>query len=269
MTTKPTHDVSLLSWNILAPCWVNREWYPTLYDVAADHQTRINTITAHISSLGHDVIMIQEAQEDTIPLLKEKLGDGYLYEFAPNNPTAASIANGLLVLIRKDWKYASEATITNGIVDPERGEAIQIITIASKKIHLVNLHLDYFHSALQAKLVKDKCNEMLGTTHPMAVMAGDLNAETEKCDEFQWIGYEDAFRETTEDARISTYYPDPKQEARSLAIDHIFYDPGQVILVEHGKAWDTSDRSLEDALKQLGSDHIYVWAVFNFIQNKK
>jgi endonuclease/exonuclease/phosphatase family metal-dependent hydrolase len=266
MATKPTHDVSLLSWNILAPCWVKREWYPALYDTAADHRTRINKIASHISSLGHDVTMIQEAQEDTIPLLKEKLGDDYLYEFAPNNPTAASIKNGLLALICKDWKYASEVKITNGILDPERGEAIQIITIPSKNIHLVNLHLDYVHRALQAKLVKDKCNEMLDTVHPMAAMAGDLNAETDECDKFEWIGYEDAFRETTEDTRIPTYYPDPTGDQRGLAIDHVFYDPDQITLSQHGKAWDTSDRSLEDALKEFGSDHIYVWTLFNFIQ---
>ncbi|CAF4642552.1 unnamed protein product, partial [Rotaria magnacalcarata] len=67
--------------------------------------------------------MIQEAQEDTIHLLEEKLDGNYLYEFSANNPTAASIPNGLLTLIHKDWKYFTEVKIINGILDCERGEA--------------------------------------------------------------------------------------------------------------------------------------------------
>ncbi|CAF0971013.1 unnamed protein product [Didymodactylos carnosus] len=181
------------------------------------------------------------------------MGDDYLYEFASNNPTSAPNANGLLTLIRKDWKYTSEVTVTNGILDPEKGEAIQIITIPSKNIHLVNLHLDYIQRASQAKMVKDKCNELLGAIHSMTVMAGDLNAETEECDKFDWIGYEDAFRESIEGARIPSYYPDPKHGLRNTAIDHVFYDPNQVTLIQHGKAWDALDRSLEDSLKLFGN----------------
>ena len=49
-----------------------------MYEAAADHETRLNTIATQIALLGHDVVMIQEAQEDKLPLFKEKL-DGRLY----------------------------------------------------------------------------------------------------------------------------------------------------------------------------------------------
>ncbi len=255
-----------MSWNILAPCWVHKDWYPSSYELASNYRTRITTILSKISSCNCDVVMIQEAQEDMISLYKEKLNDNYIFEFAPNNPTAASIPNGLLTLIHKDWKYAKETTIINGILDPEKGEAIQIIDIPSKNIHLINLHLDYIHQVSQAKMIKDKCVELLGSSTYISIMAGDLNAEKIVYDQFQWIGYKDVFDESIKDNIIPSYYVDPLIAENSTAsIDHIFYDPNQVTLIAYGKAWDVQGQSLEDALKIFGSDHIYVWAKFNFI----
>jgi mRNA deadenylase 3'-5' endonuclease subunit Ccr4 len=268
MNTESRHDLSLLSWNILAPCWVNKEWYPVYYEAAANHQSRLDTITARIASLAHDVVMIQEAQEDTIPLFKQKLDTDYSFEFVANDSTAASTPNGLLTLIRRNWRYASEAKITNGILDPETGDAIQILTIPSRNIHLVNLHLYHVRAAAQAKMVQDKCNVLLGATHPLTIMTGDLNVEPGDYHQFGWIGYEETFQQSTELANIPTYYADPKSGFHNMIIDHIFYDPNQVQLIQYGKAYDTPNQSLEESLKQFGSDHIYLWATFNFSQNK-
>jgi hypothetical protein len=49
-----------------------------------------------------------------------------------------------------------------------------------------------------------------------------------------------------------------------MIIDHILYDPNQLKMIEHGKAWDTPDHTLEESLKKFGSDHIYIWATFRF-----
>ena len=267
MTSKSSHDLSLLSWNILAPCWVLKEWYPSLYDLAADNQTRLELIVAHIRSINHDVVMIQEAQEDRLSLFKEKLGDKYLLEFVSNNPTPASQANGLLTLIRKNYSHASEIKITNGILDLQRGDAIQIITIPSKNLHLLNLHLDYHHRVVQSKMIQDRCDALLGTRHAMAVMAGDLNAEIKDQLEFEWIGYENVFPETSKASLIPTYYSDPAYIWPNMVLDHILYAPDRLALIEYGKAWDTPDRTLEESLKEYGSDHIYIWATFFFRQN--
>ncbi|CAF3791138.1 unnamed protein product [Rotaria sordida] len=262
-------DLSLMSWNILAPCWVEKEWYPSVYDLAADYETRIKTIASNISSRNCNVIMIQEAQEDMIPFFQEELGNDYLAEFAPNNPTPSPIGNGLLTLIHKDWKYAKEAKIINGILDRERGDAIQIVYIPSKNIHLVNLHLDYICPLPQAKIVKNKCNELLGTSRSMSIMAGDMNADKYVYEQFEWFEFKNVFNESNTDIIIPSYYTDRHDEETNISIDHIFYDPKQVTLIKYGKAWNVQDRSLEDALRTFGSDHIYVWADFNFIQNKK
>ena len=257
-------ELLLLSWNILAPCLVRKEWYPTLYDLAADHRTRVALITLSIASLRPDICMLQEAQEDMIPVLVQNLGDDYLYQFAPNNPSECMIGTGLLVLIRKDWKFASEAKVANGILDPERGAAIQIITLPSQNIHLVNMHLDYEHHTPQAKLVQKRCTDLLNSSHPVAVMAGDMNAERTDYDNFGWIGYEDVFGSSSPLEKVPTYYPDPASGYPCGAVDHIFYDRKQVELIESSKAWNSTDRTLNDALQQLGSDHIYVSAHFKF-----
>ena len=265
MSAAHTYDLSLMSWNILAPCWVEKEWYPFLYQVASDHDTRLSSIVSHISSGGHDVIILQEVQEDTFARLEEKLGQNYIYEFAPNNPTASSLANGLLTLIRKDWVHASEVQIINGILDSKEGEAIQIVTIPSKNIYLVNLHLHWIHRLSQSKMVQNRCNELLGADHRMTVPAGDLNAETEECNLFQWADFQDVFVEPSEVAKIPTYYPDNQSGENSRAIDHMFFDPNQVILLKYGKAWNVRNGSLADVLNRFGSDHIFVWAQFNFV----
>jgi len=238
MSTEQKIDLSLMSWNILAPCWVHKDWYPSSYELASNYRTRITTILSKISSCNCDVVMIQEAQEDMISLYKEKLNENYIFEFAPNNPTAASIANGLLTLIHKDWKYAKETKIINGILDPEKGEAIQIINIPSQNIYLVNLHLDHLHPLPQAKMVKDKCKELLGNSPSISIMAGDLNSEKVIYDQFPWIGYKNVFDESIKDNVIPSYYPDPLSKGSNKSIDHIFYDPNQVTLIDYGKAWD-------------------------------
>jgi endonuclease/exonuclease/phosphatase family metal-dependent hydrolase len=263
MTITSTPDLSLVSWNILAPCWVLKQWYPTLYDIAADDQTRLELIIAHIRSLARDIVMIQEAQEDRLPLFKERLGNDYDFEFISNNPTRSSKANGLLTLIRKNYSYASEIKITSGILDLQRGDAIQIITIPSKNIHLLNLHLDFHHRVAQSKMIQDRCDALLGTRHEITLMAGDLNAEIQDQLEFEWFGYEHVFSESSKNARIPTYYGDPEYWS-NMILDHILYDPNRLELIEHGKAWDTHDRTLEESLKEFGSDHIYVWATFRF-----
>ncbi|CAF2534041.1 unnamed protein product [Rotaria sp. Silwood2] len=264
MNVHPRPDLCLLSWNILAPCWVNQDWYPTLFEIAVNHHERLNKIGDRILSLGYDVVLIQEAQEDTVLLLRQKLDDHYVFHSAWNHPTAASVRNGLLTLIRKNWKYASTTAMSHGILDVDRGEAIQIMTIPSKNIHIVNLHLDYTHRLCQAKLVKDKCRILLDTTNSVTILAGDMNAETDECDRFEWNDFEDVFRESDHCIRIPTFYSDPSRAECNTAIDHIFYNPYKLKLIEHGKAWDISNGSLADALTEIGSDHIYVWARFNF-----
>jgi len=264
MTLTSSHDLSLLSWNILAPCYVFKEWYPSQYDLAADDQTRLKLIIPHIRSLSFDIVIIQEAQEDQLYLFKELLGDDYFFEYISNNPTPVSKANGLLTLIRKNYSYASEIKITNEILDLKRGDAIQIITIPSKNFHLLNLHLDYQHRVEHAKMVQDRCDALLGTRHSITLMAGDLNTEIKDQHEFEWIGYEHVFSESSKYAHIPTYYSDPKYIWSNMIIDHILYDPNRLQLIEHGKAWDTPDRTLEESLKKFGSDHIYIWATFRF-----
>jgi mRNA deadenylase 3'-5' endonuclease subunit Ccr4 len=258
-----------MSWNILAPCWVEQEWYPSMYQLANDYQTRINVILSEISLLNCDIIIIQEAQQDLLHLFQEKLGEKYFYEFAANNPTTLSIDNGLLTLINKDWIYAKEIKIINGILDPIKGEAIQILNIPSKNVHLVNLHLDYIDPIPQAKMVKERCNQLLGYESSLSIMGGDLNAEKDIYEQFPWFEYKNVFDESNKENIIPTYYADPNNDETNVSIDHIFYDPNQVILIQSGKAWnDIQHRSLQDSLTRFGSDHIYVWAKFNFIQNK-
>ena len=266
MEKKQRCDLSLMSWNILAPCWVNKEWYPSMYQLANDHQKRMEKICSEISSCYCDVVMIQEAQEDLLHLFQMKLGDKYFFQFTANNPSESSIPNGLVTLIKKDWIYSKEVKMINGILDPIKGEAIQIVHIPSKDLFLVNLHLDYMDSLSQAKMVKEKVHHLTNSMASMTILAGDLNAEIDLCEQFQWIGYQNVFDQANKNYPIPSYYLDPMSNQKgNLAIDHIYYDPNRISCIQSGKAFDRNDRSLEDVLQVFGSDHIYVWAYFHLL----
>lgn len=266
MEKKQRYDFSLMSWSILAPCWVNKEWYPSMYQLANDHQKRMEKICSEICSCHCDVVMIQEAQEDLLPSFEMKLGEKYFFQFAANNPSTSSIPNGLVTLIKKDWIYSKEVKMINAILDPNKGEAIQIVHIPSKDLFLVNLHLDYMDSLLQAKMVKEKFHHLTNSMASITILAGDLNAEIDLCEKFQWIGYQNVFDQTNKDHLIPSHYPDPlNNEKGNVAIDHIYYDLNRVLCVQSGKAFDRNDQSLEDALQIFGSDHIYIWAHFHLL----
>jgi len=44
-------EFSLTSWNILAPCWITQDWYPSLYHLASNHQKRIYQCEASTTEL--------------------------------------------------------------------------------------------------------------------------------------------------------------------------------------------------------------------------
>lgn len=252
-------DFSLMSWNILAPCWVQKDWYPSVYHLASDHEKRLNLIFDNIIALNCDLIFLQETQADLLSLFQEKFGEKYLFEYAPNNPTSASLSNGLLVLIKTDWIYTKEMKIFNGILDPIKGEAIQFLHIPSKNLFFINVHLDYLDSLSQLNLIKKKFGQLFNQSTVVSLLAGDFNRNMSDCDQFPSNEYGYVFDQT-----VPTYYPDPATKQSNSSIDQIIYHKRRLKLLESGQAFQTKDQSLEDALRLFGSDHIFIWAKFQF-----
>lgn len=252
-------DFSLMSWNVLAPCWVHQDWYPSLYHLANDHQSRFQLIFQHIISFNCDIVFLQETQQNLLDLFKEKLDDKYFFEYAPNNPTSSSISNGLLTLIKKDWIYTKEIELFNEILDPIKGEAIQFLHIPSKNLYFVNLHLDYLDPSSQLNLIKKRSLQLFNQSSSISLLAGDFNRNMSDCDQFPLNEYKYVF-----DQSIPTYYPDPSSKQSNSSIDQIVYNRNQLKLIESGQAFDTNDRKSKDSLVMYGSDHIFIWAKFNF-----
>lgn len=265
MSRKEICDLSLMSWNILAPCWVKKEWYPSSYDLASDFSGRFNKIISRINSLNANIIMIQEAQEDYLYLFKEKLNENYLFEYTKNNPSQSLHSNGLLTLIEKKWIYSNKIKIYNGILDSIKGEAIQLIHIPSHDLYFINIHLDYIDPLSQIKLINNKSYELLGKECSISLIAGDFNSEKYLYDQFQLFEYRNVFDETEKNKIIRSYYADSSNnQVKNPSIDHIFYDPKQLELIESGKAWNELNKTLQDSLELFGSDHIFIWAKFYF-----
>ena len=156
--------------------------------------------------------------------------------------------------------------IISGILDPIKGEAIQIVHIPSKNLFLVNLHFDYFDVLSQAKMVHERFHQLTNSSDAISLVAGDFNADFDLCEKFPWIGYQSVFDETKKDDRIPSYYPDPlNNENGNVSIDHIYYNPKKLLCIQSGKAFDRKDRTSEDTLHIFGSDHIYIWAHFDLL----
>lgn len=256
----------LLSWNILAPCWVRAEWFPKDFQQANQHDERLKKITEQIRLFDGDLVFLQEAQEDTIEKLRENFAEIYEIHVAWNSPSESSIKNGLAVFIRKSDRILSSALVFSGILDETLGESIQIVRIDSLKLNLINVHLNYLQSSIQGSKVLKKSKEILGENeNQISLIAGDLNCEKAQVEKFQWTKLRNVFHESIECNEIHSFYPDPGMDLKSSAVDHIFYDPNQLELLSHGKAWSKPDGSLRKALEEIGSDHLYVWANFRSI----
>jgi endonuclease/exonuclease/phosphatase family metal-dependent hydrolase len=74
---------SLTTYNVLAPSYVNPDWYPGVPAAILAPAARLPALVRHVAATGSDVICLQEVEPALLGLLKDELEpDGYVCQFA-------------------------------------------------------------------------------------------------------------------------------------------------------------------------------------------
>lgn len=182
-------ELKLCTYNILAPCWAKLSSYPELSWPYIDKELRRTRIIATLTDLAetHDIIALQETQEDELPYIYnalENLGfngfhvhhdDTYWEQYITEDPPFAS--NGVALF----WKTAT-VTMTEIAGHPfsESGNhgIIGIFVKDGKTFRVACAHLDSDHGGWRAKESK----AMVALLEPMQnvvdIIIGDLNFNT-------------------------------------------------------------------------------------------
>jgi len=85
-----SQQMSVLSFNVLAPLWAAPRWYPERMDPALlDRAFRRERVTAFLRSVGRsrDIVCLQEVEAGEMPFYEQALGGGYAGAFASHDAT--------------------------------------------------------------------------------------------------------------------------------------------------------------------------------------
>ena len=93
----------VLSFNILADCWVNADWYRGVPLECLDREARFALILRAVRESACSVACLQEVMEDELTRLAHALQTTYwATPLSANCPTSASAANGTAMLVHRD-----------------------------------------------------------------------------------------------------------------------------------------------------------------------
>mmetsp|Transcript_87024 Transcript_87024/g.241348 ORF Transcript_87024/g.241348 Transcript_87024/m.241348 type:complete len:309 (-) Transcript_87024:86-1012(-) len=265
----------VLSFNILAPCWVG-ETYRGIEDALLEAGSRRVKVCQVIARSRADVVCLQEVQADQVSLLRECLGDEFdVSELAENRPTSAPIPNGVLMLTRRRrvLVHQLQPSVWNS-----EGSAAYLLEgtflPSGRRFVAVNSHVAWGEPG-EDQMTKTRSHLEATYCWPEAdvdvVWCGDFNAtpETPAVKKLKAVGFSDSldFR-----ADIHTFHAPELNLAwdlQSKRVDYVF-SSGRLQVSESStlctpptgfSAMEQADRC-RWCLKEFGSDHTPVIAVF-------
>jgi endonuclease/exonuclease/phosphatase family metal-dependent hydrolase len=267
---------TILSFNILAPCWAHPSYYPK--GAVLDRKQRISAIVSVLLASDADVICLQEVTNPEYLEIRRALKGhvGFMSHHEPNywsnwvTPDPPWEPNGNAVLLRK--KLFTNVSFGETTV-PDSGNrgvvarATHAISNTPYEIHSVHFDPDK---------MPNKVNELSSLLErvggQVAVIAGDFNANTETgslSPRLRELGFEDVLSalgvDTPTRPDTSTYANSPNYRQ----IDHIAVRgaapvSGSVLdnglenayqSDEPGKQSETVKEKIRQALLYCGSDH--------------
>lgn len=237
---KQENDITVLSWNVLAPIRVDVK---NLTAAGTDGNllktdVRMYVIAKRILDFDADIVLIQEIQDDTYETLKNYLEDTYsAVEFASHSeshwpdiaPGATNVPNGIAIYYRKNklvsqyvetFQTSESGNVAQAAVFKRRGKDG---SVTSPPIMIVNVHFQHGFGipdsnlrVLQGGAVHKKIEEITKTLRtvqrtktPLVIVGGDFNSITRApgIETFKARGYTD-IRNATNNTDWSIYYPE-------------------------------------------------------------
>ena len=166
--------ISVMSFNLLARCWVKPEWFPGVDVKTLVWEARVALNLKTITDAAPDVVCMQEVDEHSYPILKEKLAKaGYhLTDLAANHPSSAAVKNGTATAYSaKRWSQQPDTSMLIG------GMGTSILNLPGFPL-IVNIHLDRLNDGGAEQL--EALWKVLGAhKRKECVVVGDTNVKQE------------------------------------------------------------------------------------------
>ena len=166
--------MKILSWNILAFEFIEKEYYPNLdYNFLTNRLARIGVIANKIQEVNADIILLQEVMMDEYFFLKSRFRQFFFSKLCHIDWNEKS-ESGNVILYRKT-KLADCSSGETKLYESNCcfGQHLCFISNDQQKIHVFNIHLnDLFHQKRKAQI--NSILYLLQQYHHV-ILGGDFN----------------------------------------------------------------------------------------------
>lgn len=175
----PPVEVGILTWNVLADAYLQRDRYPDLSESLRNHETRGRAIAQIVAEASRDVIALQEAEPALAEELSDALGGNWTIRWCPRGRNRP---DGCLTAVRRRWTIIDDVRMDYQVGSEPTGDVAHILTIENKgrSLTIANTHLPWVppgtprsqhRGARQARALANRLADMSS----VVVVAGDVN----------------------------------------------------------------------------------------------
>ena len=178
--------LTIVTFNVLAPVWVNPSDYPCVDPCTLDPPTRLPLIARCIETMNADVVTLQEVQgtEDVLGWLRDRLQVSYHFFSATHGPHLwsdylpagqdPSVPHGNTILIRKTVGSATDFVLSC-VELSEDGNTMAVVE--GRGLRIFNVHLETLHADIRRAQIASLLQKYPAPTPGgIDILAGDLNA---------------------------------------------------------------------------------------------
>lgn len=241
--------MKILSWNILADEWVDKNDYnnsnskfSNKYDnlllSLLNRKKRIQIILKHLLKYDCDIIMLQEVMKMEYDMIKELYKNKYKFSDLKSIKWSGFGKSGNIIIVRNN--------ICNDLKFFYRKNYIYAKCLYKhRKFIMINLHLDDINEYVRINQIK---NILENINHNTCIICGDFNENYNKNKEIYSLLHKNNFHISNK--KINTYLINKPE-----VIDNVIYRGFEIINMK-------IEKNIKDPITQLkkyGSDHYPVF----------
>jgi endonuclease/exonuclease/phosphatase family metal-dependent hydrolase len=283
-TPATENQLSVVSFNVLAPVWAAPDWYPEEMDSSLlDNDFRRPRIMSFLASRASttDIFCLQEVQESELPYFLEAVGSGFTGAMGLNDPDWWSswvvpeipwAPNGTALLVRRGAFSSIRIRDIALSGDGDHGALFEGVERASgRRVRAASVHLDSDVQANRNREAKSLMTQMPVAAGTVDVVCGDINEDAVNgaaSGIFQRAGFSDALAAVGNREPTHPWDTQYNGSPRWSIIDHVIVRDARPL---SGDVYDFGVYAIEDETERIeanfrntGSDHFPIGAVAGF-----
>jgi endonuclease/exonuclease/phosphatase family metal-dependent hydrolase len=263
MAANEVEEITVTTWNILAPVWADPTIYAEIAKPALNPPARRITIATKLQKFNSDLVAMEEVEESELTAMRAEapwIDETYHVHFVGNDPVLWSdwckwtkwVPNGLAVLVKKT-KFQGPGDVDSFNANPKDGKPIRktgenncaakvtVKTMNGTPVMFVANHLDAESPSLssrQCKEITEHLEKLLKypvahdgdprLTKPLIIWCGDFNLELNS------VGLRHVAKSSFKNVSSDFEHEDKTigraasvyGKAGSARLDHIYIGPG-------------------------------------------